>query len=181
MGLSPLPRAIVSPVSPIVLEATAIAASLHRLKAEATTSRLLSLDITSISLPPPLALGTFWGQIQILLCGLIHFECFTPFSCFSNYGNSSQSPGYGQQQQQKSGGGYGSQSGGYGSSGGQSGAYGGSGGQSGGYGGSGGQQQSSPHGGGAYNPPSNYSSPPPQSYGQQSQYGQGGERDVTRN
>lgn len=63
MGLSLL-RAIVSPVSPIVREATVIAASLHQLRAEATASSPLSLAITSISLPLPLALGEFWGQIQ---------------------------------------------------------------------------------------------------------------------
>uniref|UniRef100_A0A8C2CVK8 FUS RNA binding protein n=1 Tax=Cyprinus carpio TaxID=7962 RepID=A0A8C2CVK8_CYPCA len=58
---------------------------------------------------------------------------------------------------------------------GQSGGYGGIGGQSGGYGGSGGQHQSSQLGGGPYNQSPNYSSPPAQNYGQQNQYGQGGE------
>lgn len=58
MGLSLLLRAIVSPISRIILEATVTAASLHRLRAEATTSSPLSLAITSIRLPLPLALVT---------------------------------------------------------------------------------------------------------------------------
>ncbi|KAK1798347.1 hypothetical protein P4O66_007810, partial [Electrophorus voltai] len=111
----------------------------------------------------------------------------TPAST-SSYGSSSQSSAYGQQQGGCSYGGQsagyggtggqgtgygasGAQGGGYGSSGAQGGGYGASGGQTGGYGG---QQHSSQHSGGPYNQPSSYSSPPPQSYGQQNQYGQGG-------
>ncbi|XP_019906719.1 RNA-binding protein FUS isoform X2 [Esox lucius] len=81
----------------------------------------------------------------------------------TSYGNNSQPPSYGQQLPQSGGGAsYGSQSGG---------GYGGSGGgQSGAYGGGGGQQQP---GGAPYSQAPSYSSPPPQSYGQQSKYSQG--------
>lgn len=81
-----------------------------------------------------------------------------PLLTFSSYEGNSQAPGYNQPPSGgQSGGGYGS-----------------SGGQSGGYGGSGSHQQPSQHGGGHYNQPPSYSSPPPQSYSQQSQYSQGG-------
>lgn len=69
MGLSPPLKATISPVSPLILEATIIAASLQHLKVEATTSSLLSLAITSISLPLLLALplGKFWCKIHLTL------------------------------------------------------------------------------------------------------------------
>ncbi len=79
-------------------------------------------------------------------------------STFNRYEGNSQAPGYNQPPSGgQSGGGYGS-----------------SGGQTGGYGGSGSHLQPSQHGGGHYNQPTSYNSPPPQSYSQQSQYGQGG-------
>lgn len=75
-----------------------------------------------------------------------------------SYDSSSQSPGYSQPP----------------SSGHSGGGYGGSGAQTGGYGGSGSHQQPSQPGRGHYNQPPSYSSPPPQSFSQQSHYGQGG-------
>lgn len=86
------------------------------------------------------------------------FSSFLILHPFNSYESSSQAPGY---NQPPSGGHSG---GGYSSSGGQAGSY----------GGSGSHQQPSQHGGGHYNQPPSYNSPPPQSYSQQSQYGQGG-------
>lgn len=63
MGLSPPLRAT---ISPLILEATIIAVSLHHLKAEATTSSLLFLAITS---PLPLALVTIAATPNHLALG----------------------------------------------------------------------------------------------------------------
>lgn len=79
-----------------------------------------------------------------------------------SYSSVSQAPGYGQQQR---GGGYRGPS--------PSRGYSGAGCPSGGYRGSGGQHHSSQHSGSLYSHPPGYSSSPPHSYSQQSQYGPG--------
>lgn len=100
--------------------------------------------------------------VEDFLSSVFQFFNSSPLSNHS-YESSSQASGYNQPPSGgHSGGGYGS-----------------SGGQAGGYGGSGSHQQPSQHGGGHYNQPPSYNSPPPQSYSQQSQYGQGGGKAIS--